>query len=205
VLYFLCKSCLEISFVRSRLFFVYVAIYFLNTAFLWQYAVDGRRFIYPFIQVTVHVVEVLNCLCHCSCALKLLWWDLKFSRRWVWLSSGLLAPSPGIIAFMMEAVSTSETSVNFYQTTRSNCHLLIAIVSVNAKICAVLTELYGLRLLPLLPRCKLLVYWCLKNLLMAMMKSIGKLSILTKGLNVFLPTYTRTSGCNFDPTSFVLK
>jgi hypothetical protein len=49
-------------------------------------------------------------------------WDYRFSRRriWRWLSSEILCRVVTIIAMMMETVSTSETSVNFYQTTRRN-------------------------------------------------------------------------------------
>jgi hypothetical protein len=41
-------------------------------------------------------------------------------RVWRWLSSGLLRRVIWAIAVMMEAASTSETSVNYYQTTRRN-------------------------------------------------------------------------------------
>jgi hypothetical protein len=66
-------------------------------------------------------------------------WDLRFSRRqvWSWLSCGtlyrvvwwkwtnvseeLLSPSSGLwVILMVETVSSPETSVNFYQTTRCN-------------------------------------------------------------------------------------
>jgi hypothetical protein len=64
-------------------------------------------------------------------------WDFRFSRRlvWRWLFSGLLCrvvcrclpafqscllPTSLLIALMMEAASTSETLVNFHQTTLRN-------------------------------------------------------------------------------------
>jgi hypothetical protein len=41
-------------------------------------------------------------------------------RRMVWYMSDVSEVLVASITLMMEAVSTSETSVNFYQTTRSN-------------------------------------------------------------------------------------
>jgi hypothetical protein len=61
-------------------------------------------------------------------------WDFRFSRRrvWIWLSSGMLhrvvlhkltdvsEVFTALSVLMMEAVGPSETSVNFYETTRRN-------------------------------------------------------------------------------------
>jgi hypothetical protein len=61
--------------------------------------------------------------------------SMKMTAFWdiTWARSRLL------IALMMEAVRTSETSVNFYETTRSNipgdCHLVLNKIAKQTKLC----------------------------------------------------------------------
>jgi hypothetical protein len=94
---------------------------FLRSVVLWLYTIVSN--ILP------------SCVCHCDCRtiyehcvtkherLEIIcdWRVVRFSRRrvWRWLSSGMLPEWSGRRGIaLIKAVSTSNTSVNFCQTTR---------------------------------------------------------------------------------------
>jgi hypothetical protein len=81
------------------------------------------------VQIPARLPDILTVVIRVSSVSTLRWngprpltskslWDFRFSRSpiWRWLSSGIFRD----IALMMEAASTSETSVSYYQTTRRN-------------------------------------------------------------------------------------